>query len=143
MTPVVYFWLAIVIFALIIEAMSSALIAVWFVPAGIVCMVLEALNVPLYLQIVIFAILSVVGIVVFASKMRANIEKNKVQTNADSVIGCRAIVEVALLPDSVGRVKVKGMSWSAISADNSAIDEGCAVKVLKIDGVKLIVEKES
>lgn len=41
----------------------------------------------------------------------------------------------------VGEVKVDGKRWSAVSKEKCL--KGDTVKVLKIDGVKLIVEKES
>ncbi len=140
MTPILYIWLAVIIFALIAEAMTAMLTAIWFVPAGIVCMVLEALNLPVFLQIVVFAVMSVIGIAFFAVKLRSNIERNKVPTNFDALIGKRAITETDIFPDVGGRVKINGMSWAALSVDNKEIKENTAVKVLEINGVKLTIE---
>ena len=38
-----------------------------------------------------------------------------------------------------GEVKVNGEAWSAKSEDESSIQKGTEVEVLKIDGVKLVV----
>ena len=51
------------------------------------------------------------------------------------------IVTEEIKKNSIGEIKVDGKRWSAIS--NMKILVGENVKVLKIDGVKLIVEKEN
>lgn len=39
----------------------------------------------------------------------------------------------------LGQVKVNGEIWSAKTEDESKIEKGTEIEVLKIDGVKLIV----
>ena len=41
-----------------------------------------------------------------------------------------------------GEVNVRGKIWSAVSKDGDDILENEKVKILSIDGVKLIVERE-
>lgn len=63
-------------------------------------------------------------------------------TNSDRVVGQKALV-VGKIDDlqGTGLVKVMGQMWSAASVDGSTIEEGVYVNVIKISGVKLIVEK--
>ena len=51
------------------------------------------------------------------------------------------VVTEEIKKNTVGEIKVDGKRWSAIS--DKKIGVGSTVKVLKIDGVKLVVEKES
>ncbi len=65
-------------------------------------------------------------------------------TNVDALIGQKALVieEIDAL-NNKGRVKVGGEDWKAISEKSPKIAEGELVKVVAIDGVKLIVEPYS
>ena len=61
--------------------------------------------------------------------------------NSNSIIGKKAVVTQDINPTfSVGLIKVAGETWSAKTADDSKIEKGSSVKVIKIDGVKAIVE---
>ena len=71
-------------------------------------------------------------------------KKDNTVTNSNKVIGMEAIVTKEINANgstSVGQVKVvSGDIWSAITSDyTDSIPVGSKVKVLKIDGVKLVV----
>lgn len=65
--------------------------------------------------------------------------KQKEKTNLDRIIGMKGIVSENIDEMKTGEVKVDGKSWSAISS--VPIEKGSIVKVLKIKGVKLEVER--
>ena len=67
-----------------------------------------------------------------------------VATNADTVIGLEGVVSESINNlEARGQVKVRGQVWSARSADEAVtFDEGDIVRVLRIEGVKLICEKK-
>ena len=91
------------------------------------------------IQIIIFIILSVIALLItrpFVAKVR----KRKITpTNLDRVIGKEGIVTKEILKNSYGEVKVAGNKWTATS--KKEIEEGKEIKVLKIEGVKLLVEE--
>ena len=65
----------------------------------------------------------------------------KVSTNADRLIGSIGVMRTDLSEaEEIGQVKMPDGVWSA-RTDFPPIKEGDKVKVLAIDGVKLIVEK--
>lgn len=65
-------------------------------------------------------------------------------TNADRCIGLIAtVIEDINNIDGTGLVKVDGKIWTARSSDSSIIEKGTKVIIEKIDGVKLIVKKNS
>lgn len=59
--------------------------------------------------------------------------------NLERIIGMNGIVTEEIKKNAVGEVKVDGKLWSAIAEKRIKQDE--EVKVLSIDGVKLVVEK--
>lgn len=138
----IYTWLAILVVSLVVEALTATLTAVWFVPSAAICMILAAFSVPVYVQICVFIIASGLFMLLFYKKLRDHIFKKSEKTNLDAVISSEAIVEEDIFPHKTGRVKIGGISWSAIISNNSEPlykDEIC--KVIRIEGVKVLVEK--
>ncbi|MBR7083489.1 MAG: NfeD family protein, partial [Clostridia bacterium] len=83
-------WLAFIVIAVIAEAASAALISIWFIPGAIVSLILSLFDVPLWVQFVVFAVISVL-LLVFTRKFVKRFLKGKGErTNADAVIGQKA-----------------------------------------------------
>ena len=136
----VYFWLAVAVIAIIVEVIVPSLVSIWFVPAALIAMILEALSVPVVVQVVAFLILSIISI--FLSKKFIGTSKKETRTNIDSVVGERCIVTEKI--DNIhgtGKVRLNGMDWSARSADSDTLYEvDDIVYVDRVEGVKLIVK---
>ena len=73
----------------------------------------------------------------FAEKMNKN---DNIVTNSNAIIGKEGVVTKDITPNDVGQVKVSGDIWTAISTYTDIIPNGSTIKVLSIDGVKLVVE---
>ena len=136
----VYFWLAVAVIAIIVEVIVPSLVSIWFVPSALIAMILEALSVPVIVQVVAFLILSIISI--FLSKKFIGTSKKETRTNIDSVVGERCIVTEKI--DNIhgtGKVRLNGMDWSARSADSDTLYEvDDIVYVDRVEGVKLIVK---
>ena len=69
--------------------------------------------------------------------------KETVQTNANSLIGKKAVViqEIDNLAQT-GQVRINDIEWTARSVDDEAkIEKDTIVEIREIQGVKLIVKK--
>jgi membrane protein implicated in regulation of membrane protease activity len=75
----------------------------------------------------------------FAGKML----KNSVQeSNIYALSGKTGIVTKIILKDHKGYVKIGGEEWSAVfEQDLEQINEGEKVKIVRVDGNKVVVEK--
>ena len=140
MTTMIYIWIGIIVTALIVEALTAGLTSIWFVPAAVVCIVLELLKVPQGIQIAAFLVVSLI----FILCMRKFSKKSKhIATNVtDMVIGGEAIVTERI--DSLaetGEVKIYGKRWSARLENGDTAEIGDHVEVLSISCVKLICKK--
>ncbi len=136
-------WLVAAIIFLIIEALSVQLISIWLAGGAIVAMVLALLNVNFWIQVLVFAIVSLLLIILTRPLVKRILSKNVEATNADRSIGKEAAVTSEI--NNVlgkGQVNLSGQIWSARSSDDSVINEGETVIVEKIDGVKLIVSRK-
>lgn len=138
----IYAWLIVFALTIFLESSTNALIAIWFAPSAIVCMLLSLFNVHIGAQISVFIILSVILMLLFYKKLRDNIAAKSEKTNLDALIGKTAVVEEDIEPLGVGRVKVGGISWSAyIAPDAQTVTKGEYVIIKEINGVKLLCEK--
>ncbi len=136
----VYFWVALIVVFLIIEALTTQLVTIWFAIGAGGALAAQMLHAPEWAQWVVFIALSAVLLV--ATRPLARRMRKKVQpTNADAAIGRTAVVTQAIDNDAgKGQVKLDGNVWTARSADGKAIEEGRLTVVKAIEGVKLIVE---
>jgi membrane protein implicated in regulation of membrane protease activity len=135
------FWLVLVIVLSFVEIATVSLVSIWFVASGIVAMILSFFIEDTAIITTIFILLGIFLLVIsrpIVNKLRS---KDNEKTNLDRTIGETAIVTEDIKKNVVGEVKVDGKRWSAVSKEKCL--KGDTVKVLKIDGVKLIVEKES
>ena len=133
-----YIWLTVAVFAVIAEAMTVQMIAIWFAPAALVALALSACGVSLTIQILTFIIVAAVCVATLYKKLRKSIKDKSEKTNLDAVVGAVAVVEEDIPTLGHGRVKLKGISWQATSKTD--ITAGSRVKVLGIDGVTLNCE---
>ncbi len=138
-----YFWIATVILAIVAEAMTTDLIAIWIMPAALISMILALLDVPLWIQIVVFLVLTAVFLLLSKMFLRKYLKKRPTEiTNADALLGQTAIVTERLDNEAQsGAVRVNGLEWSARSiADSVTVEKGTLVVIREISGVKLICE---
>ena len=99
---------------------------------------------PLWLQIVCFAVVSVATLLLTRPLAKKYINSKTMATNADRVIGSKAVVKERIDElAGTGAVLADGKMWSARTADGAVAEPGEVVTVLEIRGVRLIVEPVS
>ena len=136
-------WLGVFVVMLIVEAITLGLTTIWFAGGALVAFGLAVAGVDTLIQIAAFCIVSVILLIVTRPAAVRWLNKGRVKTNAESLVGATAVVTEPIdnLADK-GRVQVKGQSWSARTvADDIQIETGRQVRIKKISGVKLIVEE--
>ncbi len=138
------FWLVALVLCILIEIATMGLTTIWFAGGALVAVIASALGLPLVVQIVLFFAVSFV-LLYFTRPMAVKyFNKDRVKTNAESLVGRQAIVisEIDNL-QGIGQVTVGGMEWSARTAEAGVrLDVGSVVNIIAINGVKLIVEEK-
>lgn len=134
-------WLAVLVASVVMEAVTADLIAIWFFPGALIAMVLSLCRVPAPVQPAVF--LGTGLILIFCTRpfCRKFLKEKNAKTNTDILIGAECLVteEIDNLRER-GEVKVGGLRWSARTECEGTVPVGTLVTVLKIQGVKLIVE---
>ena len=135
------FWLAAFIVFAIGEAVTVGLVSVWFAVGALAALFAAALGAGLWLQIAVFLGVSALALALFKPLSSKFLKPKISATNADRVIGSPALVtETIDNTQAQGQVRVNGQVWSARSGQDIVIPAGTDVRVLRIEGVKVIVE---
>lgn len=137
----IWVWIAVMAAAIIVESLSAQLVSIWFALGGFVSLILSLFDVSVTIQVAVFFAVSIAALIVLLPFARKLLNKKEhVKTNADRYIGQTGIVTQNISNiDACGQVKVDNQIWSARSENGNNISEGTKVKILKIEGVKLIV----
>ncbi len=144
MNEFVMFWLAVLILAIIIEAISLGLTSIWFAGGALVALAAAILNAPLWLQIILFFAVSLLLLFFTRPIAVKYFNKERIRTNVESLVGRQAIVisEIDNL-QGIGQVTVGGQEWSARSyEEDKKLSVGTVVNVVAVSGVKLIVKED-
>lgn len=136
-----FIWIGFAVLMVVCEISTTQLVSIWFV-LGAVCAAITTIFTPsILIQSIVFLGVSLISLVVtrpIVKKIKA--KSGNVSTNSDRLIGRTGVMLADLTDkDAVVQVKVEGEIWSAKSA-NVPILKDAKVKVLAIEGVKLIVE---
>jgi len=136
-------WIAVGILFIIIEIFTPGFFFFSFgigaIASGLMAYIFKE---NLILQFLTFSVVTFVSFLLmkkFAGKML----KNSVQeSNIYALSGKTGIVTKIILKDHKGYVRIGGEEWSAIfEQDIEQINEGEKVKIIRVDGNKVVVEK--
>lgn len=133
-------WIVLAVAFLIVEFGTVTLVSIWFVVGALAALAACLLGAPLWLQVLIFAVVSLAMLLLLRPFLRKFVDPHKVPTNVDAMIGKEALVteEIDNLL-GVGTVKVGGVQWTARSASGAHIPVGTVVTVQAVEGVKALV----
>lgn len=139
--PAGIWWVIVIICALVIEAMTLNLNAIWFALGGVISLIAVSLDAPVLVQWVVFLVASAIFLSLVRPFVRRVLKPRGAATNADRIIGEQGVVTHAIdNTRAEGEIKIMGQYWSARSADGAAIAQNTLVRVREIVGVKVIVE---
>ena len=137
-------WVIVFLVLMVLELISMGLTTIWFAGGAVVALVLSAFNAPIAAQVIVFLVVSTLLLYFTRPIAQKYFNKNRVNTNVESMPGQIGIVTADI--DNIaatGTVSLNGMDWTARSKEpEGTIAKGTKVRVLEVQGVKLIVEPE-
>lgn len=133
-------WTIVIVGMLILEFQTADLVSLWFIVGGLVSFISVFFNAPIWLQILLFAVVS--GVCILATRPLAKKinSKDSLPTNSDRLIHKVGIVTKDIKQDEKGEVKVEYNYWPAISNEQE-FKVGEKVVIQAIIGNKLLVQK--
>ena len=137
-------WLIIIVCFAAFEAATVGLVAIWFGIGALVAMVFAAFGAQLWLQIVVFLVVSIIMLIFTKPAAQRFLKGKGESTNYDKIIGKTGYVLETIDNNlAVGQIKVLGQVWTARNVvEDISIPKDQKVKVVSISGVKAIVEVE-
>lgn len=143
MNIMIWVWLAAIVVFAVAEAATAGLTSIWFAGGAVGGFIAALLKGSLVVQMVVFIAVSALLLACTRPFVKKAMGKGgKVATNADRVLG--ELAKVTETVDNVagtGAVYVEGKTWTARTAGEETIPAGALVKILRMEGVKLFVEK--
>lgn len=136
-------WLVILGVMIIAELATMGLTTIWFAGGALVAFIAALLGAPVPAQIVLFFAVSFVLLFCTRPLVKKSFNVKREKTNAESLIGEQAVVlEPISNIAATGQVQIRGQEWSARTMDSGLqIPKDEIVRIVAIEGVKLIVEK--
>lgn len=133
-------WLVVAVLLGVAEAFSLTAALGVLGGAALVTAGLAAVGLPLALQVVAFAVVSVFGVVLVRPVALRHMNQPQLERfGVDALVGKRAYV-VREVTDRDGRVRIDGEEWTARPFDESlVIPVGAAVDVMRISGTTAFV----
>ncbi len=137
-------WLIITVVLSLIEIFTMGLVTIWFAAGAVVALIMSLIGAPLWLQATLFLVVSIAVLVLVRPIATSHFNNRLKKTNIDAVIGRKLIAKTDIDNlHGMGKVDMDGSTWIAASSmDNVIIHQGEEVKVVEVQGVKLIVERE-
>lgn len=136
-------WFIVLIAAIVIEVATLGLTTIWFAGGALVALIAAACGLPVVVQILLFAAISLLLLVFTRPIAMKYFNRDRVRTNVESIVGRQGVVteEIDNL-QAKGHVTVGGQEWTARSVDDAVhIAKDAVVEVTAVSGVKLIVRE--
>ena len=134
-------WLGIFVVAIIVEAVGTDLVSIWFAGGAIIALIVSLINgVAWWIEVIVFFVISIALLAALRPTVKKLLKRNITPSNADSLIGQRGLLIDDIGPKNRGIVSINDIKWTAVSASEELeIPAGTRVEIVAIQGNKLIV----
>ena len=145
MTMIWWYW--IVFGLLLVAAEMAAAGGFYIIFFGIGAIVVGLLSLfglagPDWVQMLLFAALSVGSLVLFRTRLLRWFQADPQRPPVDQVVGEIGVALEDLAPNAVGRLELRGTAWSARNDTHATIAQGTRCRVRRVEGLLLHVGPE-
>lgn len=130
-------------YALLLKWQPFGFFVFWFGIGALLSMIVSIFAPGnIILQCSVFVISSVILLLLTKPLVNKFTKKDKkIETNAYSIIGKKGIVIQDINNTlGVGQIKISNEVWSAKTESAAIVEKGTEIKIIRIDGVKAVVE---
>lgn len=134
-------WLALMIGFSALEIATVNMVSVWFAGGALAGMVAQLFGASVPVQLTVFLLVSALLVACLRPFVRKYVAPKKIRTNADMVLGQEAyLTETVDNLKGTGTLKLGGKVWTVRSVSDTVLEQDTLVRVVKLEGVKLLVE---
>ncbi|MGN0483164.1 MAG: NfeD family protein [Lachnospiraceae bacterium] len=144
MRMAVIFWLVLLIVLLLIEIITVGLTTIWFAGGALAAVLVCAVGGNEVVQFLVFLTVSLLLLFFTRPVAVKYINRNREKTNYEGIIGKEVrITQRVENRNNTGKAMLGGQEWTVRSEmEDLVLEPGSIAKVVRIEGVKLIVKKE-
>ena len=144
LSPQIIGWLVFAIAMMILEWLTVSLVSIWMGIGGLAAAATAVVTDNFLIQLVVCVIVSLVLLIATRPLAHKYLNRKTEATNVEAMVGKKVIITEAVTALEFGEAKVNGMDWTAALAKGSEeLQPGDTGVVVAVEGVKLIVRKES
>ena len=139
-----WIWLALGLVLMVIELVTPSGFFVMFFGLGALSVgVLTRLGVggPPWMEWLLFTVFSLVFVLLFRGRLQQRVQSSA-KGNVDTLVGEIAVPREKIAPGGVGRVDLRGTTWTARNAAAVTIEPGRRCRVVSVDNLLLSVQPE-
>lgn len=133
-----YIWLAVTAFALMAEYLTNELFCIWFIGGGVVATVMAGFELAWYYQLLAFAVVSGLLVVLFRKKALRRFGKEE-DENAQAVIGKEYKLLTAIKYNEPGTIRIEDTVKYVMTENGAPLPAGTIVKVKEPRDGKYVV----
>jgi inner membrane protein len=118
---------------------------IFFGTAALAIGVLAGLDLagPIWLQWLLFSVLSVISLLFFRNPLLARMRRGtEASSTIDSLVGEIATPLEDIRPDAIGRAELRGTTWTARNGDPRPVARGQRCLVQRVDGLMIWIRAE-
>lgn len=138
-------WLALGLVLVALEVgVAGGFYILFFGVAAIVISALGLLGVagPLWVQLLLFSVLSVVSLLFFRSPLLRWMKLDRASPDIDSLVGETGVTLDDIAPGQMGRAELRGTVWSARNISAGILQKGRRCVVAGVDRLTLLINPE-
>lgn len=137
-----WIWVAVAVITAIVEIATIEMASIWFTAGALCALIAYAAKAPYWAQIIVFFAVSFVCLVCFRKVCLKWVLKNiRNKTNSDALIGSTVKLTAEIGEDKEGETKINDVVWTVVGKDGFCAQAGEKVKIVAIDGNKLIADE--
>lgn len=138
-------WLVLGLILAVAELLTAGGFYILFFGIGaIVVGLLASVNAagPLWMQMLLFSGVSLAALAMFRGRLLKAFQHDPQAPLVDSLVGEIGVATEDLLPGAIGKVELRGSAWSARNCSSAAVPRGSRCRVVRVEGLMLLVEPE-
>jgi membrane protein implicated in regulation of membrane protease activity len=140
-----WYWIALGLLLVVLElAAPGGFYFIFFGVGALVVGLLASFDLagPAWAQTLLFSLLSLLSLVLFRSRMVSKLQGSKRATDMDTLVGEVGTLSGELPAGGVGKVELRGTSWSAKNTSQVTLTRGDRCVVVRVEGLTLHVGPE-
>jgi len=138
-------WLAVALIFAVVEVGTAVLFGGFITLGALAAAVAAFIGADLVTQSIVFAIVSMLGLVVARRPLMAYLKARhgpETLSGAYAMIGQSAVVVDPITgPQNRGHVRIAGEDWPALSRDGLPVEAGVVVRVVEINKATLLIDR--